>query len=607
MAAIPSFQFNITGASGSQGLLSPKSGWRAYIFPRGANASQDSTGTLITFDSAATASRFSVNNWVQVGTDTSKIVRVTAVGGNSMSVTASVTVSENDRVFLIGNTQPTVVGGSATYTIPNTLVRQRGDDAADLYTNSMITSNSDGLIHGYASPNMYDAMIQDGNQANQGYIADLEVGTVEGVSVTDWAFFGSTVTMHANLGVTGTIVVGATASFLAGTSFTGRAVFGQTVTAVNLGGIRYADAFPGANAGEKIANALADLPTSGAYSGIVDARSLAGNPTTPAEITTNIFSGNANRFTLLLGVGVYRVSAGLRLQDNGQIIRGEGRNSTSILAHATNFPASTAVFSLGKTTGVFGTRLKGLAIDCNGVTGSIGVLADGCQEGSGCDDVQVSNCRDAGFRINSALAASSTQQASFYEIDASGTTSGFIGVDVGNAAGTLTIRRVGVGSSVANTDGIKIDSSASVFISDAHVEDATNGVHVVAAGGSVIVENFVGHATLTNCINIETQNVTCIGITPNGVTNTITDTGISPTNTFGGQVQFYSVGADGNRQVFSTNSNAHWKVNSPFSLLDGLTAPSAVAGRAYIYVDTADGDLKVKFGDGITKTIATDT
>jgi hypothetical protein len=34
------------------------------------------------------------------------------------------------------------------------------------------------------------------------------------------------------------------------------------------------------------------------------------------------------------------------------------------------------------------------------------------------------------------------------------------------------------------------------------------------------------------------------------------------------------------------------------SLLDGVTAPSAVTGRAIIYVDTADGDLKVKFADG---------
>ena len=42
-------------------------------------------------------------------------------------------------------------------------------------------------------------------------------------------------------------------------------------------------------------------------------------------------------------------------------------------------------------------------------------------------------------------------------------------------------------------------------------------------------------------------------------------------------------------------------------IIDGITAPSAVVGKALIYVDTADGDLKVKFGDGTTKVLAADT
>jgi hypothetical protein len=42
------------------------------------------------------------------------------------------------------------------------------------------------------------------------------------------------------------------------------------------------------------------------------------------------------------------------------------------------------------------------------------------------------------------------------------------------------------------------------------------------------------------------------------------------------------------------------------SITDGITAPGAVAGRARLYVDIADGDLKVIFGDGVIKTITTD-
>jgi hypothetical protein len=40
---------------------------------------------------------------------------------------------------------------------------------------------------------------------------------------------------------------------------------------------------------------------------------------------------------------------------------------------------------------------------------------------------------------------------------------------------------------------------------------------------------------------------------------------------------------------------------------DGITAPTTATGFALIYVDTSDGDLKVKFGDGTTKVIAADT
>jgi hypothetical protein len=43
-----------------------------------------------------------------------------------------------------------------------------------------------------------------------------------------------------------------------------------------------------------------------------------------------------------------------------------------------------------------------------------------------------------------------------------------------------------------------------------------------------------------------------------------------------------------------------------FALTDGVTAPSATAGLAKIFVDAADGDLKVIFGDGTVKTIVTD-
>lgn len=43
------------------------------------------------------------------------------------------------------------------------------------------------------------------------------------------------------------------------------------------------------------------------------------------------------------------------------------------------------------------------------------------------------------------------------------------------------------------------------------------------------------------------------------------------------------------------------------SLADGVTPPPTISGSATLYVDSGDGDLKVKFGDGTVKTIVTDT
>lgn len=42
-------------------------------------------------------------------------------------------------------------------------------------------------------------------------------------------------------------------------------------------------------------------------------------------------------------------------------------------------------------------------------------------------------------------------------------------------------------------------------------------------------------------------------------------------------------------------------------LVDGIAAPVAVSGQAQIFVDQADGDLKVRFGDSVLKVIVVDT
>lgn len=267
MSGIPGFRYDISGASGSQGLLAPREGWKNYVLPRGGYAAQDSTGTVITFDSASVASRFTVGDWIQVGLLPANIRQVGAVGGNSISISgANLTVTENDRVYIFGQTEPTINGGSATYGSPNTSIRKRDDDGADAYTDSMITTNANGLVQGFAATSVYDVLIQDGNGTNQGSIVDLPVGVAEGISVTDTAYFGGL------LSTSGPAVFGATATFNSVAGFTGAATFGTTATVDGWlyskrgpGAVRYADQFATGSSTGGIQEAHDDLPAQGGH------------------------------------------------------------------------------------------------------------------------------------------------------------------------------------------------------------------------------------------------------------------------------------------------------------------------------------------------------
>jgi len=54
------------------------------------------------------------------------------------------------------------------------------------------------------------------------------------------------------------------------------------------------------------------------------------------------------------------------------------------------------------------------------------------------------------------------------------------------------------------------------------------------------------------------------------------------------------------------NSSGDVSFEKIISIPDGITAPTSEVGKAKIFVDSADGDLKIIFGDGTTKTIVVD-
>jgi hypothetical protein len=144
----------------------------------------------------------------------------------------------------------------------------------------------------------------------------------------------------------------------------------QPYKVANLNNIRYADQFPGADAGAKIAAAIADLPATG---GTVDARGLEG----AQAISTDIFAGVTKPGTLLLGSANFSVTATQNVPSHWTI-RGQHAPVLGIdPPEGTVFTWAGAIDST--VLRYFDTEFsytEGVAVNCNSVAGCRGILID---------------------------------------------------------------------------------------------------------------------------------------------------------------------------------------------------------------------------------------
>ncbi|MFP4520538.1 MAG: hypothetical protein ACLFQK_00175 [Fibrobacterota bacterium] len=58
--------------------------------------------------------------------------------------------------------------------------------------------------------------------------------------------------------------------------------------------------------------------------------------------------------------------------------------------------------------------------------------------------------------------------------------------------------------------------------------------------------------------------------------------------------------------IGTTDPEETLDVDGAICIKDGIPSPSTHSGKASIYVDSSDGNLKIRFGNGTVKTIVTD-
>jgi hypothetical protein len=144
----------------------------------------------------------------------------------------------------------------------------------------------------------------------------------------------------------------------------------------------------------------------------------------------------------------------------------------------------------------------------------------------------------------------------------------------------------------------------------ASVTSASHGISIGRnADGNGEASIAIGYlaATSTNySAIINTSRASRTNSTANSLAVHLDNVGTDATFFIGQSSDSYYSGS-GNFGVGTTSPDIELDVNGSIGITDGVTAPTSVVGKAFIYVDSADGDLKIVFGDGTVKTIVTDS
>lgn len=394
----------------------------------------------------------------------------------------------------------------------------------------------------------------------------------------------------------------------AGGEITNATLFGDTISLVQalLTDITF-------NAKSRDYGALGDGSTN-------DATAIQAAITAAKAATT----GSAVGASVLLPGGTYIVNSQIVVPKK-VVLRGVGRGGSIIKAGAT-FPADTALVKLGDTTGsppyAGGARLEDLGVNCNYVTGSVGIYSEEIQEAGGVFRCQVTNYGDAGIRLKSNT--TTPQNVVLYDTEVDGGTQNInlttyytsAAYDINCTGGYVLLLKCTANSGdavVGPRGGFQLRGSGSVELLACHAEGFTDGIlfGVYDAGGTTvdatgigggIVSGYKGHNTkVINQVRIGTSLTAPIvllglkvGTLSPGSYLILDDTNSNAMDN--PSCAMYVLGGTGtNRDVFTTEGPTTWnKRQSPHQFL-GATALQRLTTRTGDYSISATADCVVPF------------
>jgi hypothetical protein len=287
--------------------------------------------------------------------------------------------------------------------------------------------------------------------------------------------------------------------------------------------------------------------------------------------------------------------------DNGQVtIEGSGATNatTSILIQNSTATQLLKIddeggFALGSGATYGNNECVAIGLNADATDNSspstsnlISIGANSSANGSGSITIGESgssNAQSTSVGFSSSSSFSST--AIGYNANASNT-----GTAVGHSANSSNTRAIAIGNSATSS---RFGSIAIGYTANA----GTSGSYSMALGAG-------SNVSASNAILISAKGTTQTNSTANTFEVNLNNT--TSVFRFGNTVDGW-LNSTGNFAIGSSTPNSKLDIAGDIAITDGITAPTATVGKAKIYVDTADGDLKIVFGDGTVKTIVTDS